>query len=134
MTTIGLWMQLNVLASAEPRALFNGPAKSERALGAHTLAIFVADTVALACALVGSEFVRFGSDASSVTIRAIGLRLSYIVLSLIIVLFWLLALSLVDSRNQFIMGFGIEEYRRVFSASLYVCGGLAIVAYALQSR
>lgn len=49
-------------------------------------------------------------------------------------LIWLISLGAGGSRLAWITGAGVEEYRRVIKISLYVFGGVAIVAYILKAQ
>jgi exopolysaccharide biosynthesis polyprenyl glycosylphosphotransferase len=49
-----------------------------------------------------------------------------------IVVLWLLVLSIFDSRDGKVVGFGAEEYKRVLNASLVVFGIVAMVSYLFR--
>lgn len=95
--------------------------------------LLVVDTVVVVGAVALGQFGRFGlfataEDATTVTLT----RLT--ALSLILALCWLVALSLVDSRDVSLVGVGSEEYRRVVSATAGVFGAVAIVSLLLQEQ
>ncbi|MCW2758407.1 MAG: wcnC [Nocardioidaceae bacterium] len=58
--------------------------------------------------------------------------LSYSLLSAGIGVCWLTALKVSGSRSHRVFGTGVEEYRRIFTASAWVFGLLAVFAYSLQ--
>ncbi|MCX2934728.1 sugar transferase [Mycobacterium sp. CVI_P3] len=53
---------------------------------------------------------------------------NYVVVSIVIALAWMLALSINHSRSPRLIGSGAEEYRRVWLATLTVFGSVAIVS------
>ncbi|WP_260405837.1 sugar transferase [Microbacterium sp. G2-8] len=57
---------------------------------------------------------------------------SYTVLSCLIVLLWLLALAVADTRSDRVVGIGAAEYQRVFNSSVMLFGLLAIAAFLLR--
>ena len=57
---------------------------------------------------------------------------SYSALSALIVVGWMLALSMSGSRSHRVLGSGPEEYRRLLTASVWMFGMLAVLAYSLQ--
>lgn len=59
-------------------------------------------------------------------------EVSYWVFSGILVTVWMIALSLVDSRSDRVVGVGITEYVRVARASFGVFGAIAILAFLLR--
>src|SRR5699024_5514171 len=54
---------------------------------------------------------------------------SYTALSCLIVLSWLLALAVADTRSARVVGVGPAEYQRVFNSSVMLFGLIAIVAF-----
>lgn len=57
---------------------------------------------------------------------------SYAVISFIVVVAWLLALGLYDTRSARVVGIGSEEYSRVVSVSVRLFGVFAIAAFLLK--
>ncbi|GGD31481.1 polyprenyl glycosylphosphotransferase [Microbacterium faecale] len=57
---------------------------------------------------------------------------SYTALSCLIVLSWLLALAVADTRSARVIGVGPVEYQRVFNSSVMLFGLIAIAAFLLQ--
>jgi exopolysaccharide biosynthesis polyprenyl glycosylphosphotransferase len=86
------------------------------------------DTVVVCSAVFLAEFVRFGSAETAtggVTFPVPGFSVVFIVV-------WLCALAGLHSRSPRIIGSGIEEYRRVISASFWTFGVIAIVTLLLK--
>lgn len=60
--------------------------------------------------------------------------LSYAWLAPILVVLWVLALGITESRARRVVGAGLEEYRRVMTGSLHLFRLLAVVSYWLQAQ
>lgn len=56
----------------------------------------------------------------------------YTVVSAVIAVVWLAALSINHSRSPRVIGAGLEEYRRVVTATMWVFGGVAIASMLLK--
>lgn len=83
------------------------------------------DALGVLLAVGLAQWVRFGGLAGEVaTFR----YLDYAVLSVLIAIGWLAALSINNSRSTRIIGCGAEEYRRVWLATLSVFGAVAILS------
>lgn len=95
------------------------------------LVLVAVDTIVVAIALVATYLVRFGPMAD------VGVGdsafLTYDMVAITVGLLWLLFLASKDSRRGSIMGAGLEEYRRVLSASFYTFGVVAILSYLLRA-
>jgi hypothetical protein len=87
-------------------------------------------------AIVGSvsmgQLVRFGTDPATMPSQMS--TYSYTVVSTVLIVAWIAVLSLFRSREPRAVGNGIEEYRRVASASTTLFGAIAIVAFLLNLR
>ena len=57
---------------------------------------------------------------------------SYTVLSCVIVVGWMIALAVADTRSTRVIGVGAEEYQRVFNSSVMLFGLIAIAAFLLK--
>ena len=76
-----------------------------------------------------AQYLRFGSD---VTWRPY--QHTYVFLfSVVFAAGWLIVLSAFRTRSPRIIGTGIEEYRRVVSASLWIFGAIAIISLLLKA-
>lgn len=88
-----------------------------------TDALVVCGAVALA------QYVRFGVDGNLQPRQQ-----HYLLLfSVVFALSWLIVLSAFRTRSHRIIGTGIEEYRRVVSASLWIFGAIAIISLLLKA-
>lgn len=91
--------------------------------------LVVIDFVAVALAVGLAQWIRFGSRSAE--IPAFG-DMDYLVVSLSLAVIWMAALSINHSRSARVLGSGVEEYRRVWLATLTVFGGIAIVSMLLK--
>lgn len=86
--------------------------------------IFVSVAVGLA------HLLRFGSESRDLT--SVWGQVNYVGVSTALVLGWVLALHLQRAYDGRFVGHGIQEYRQVFQASMWLFAGLAIVALAFK--
>ncbi len=100
----------------------------------YTRRLWISDVVVLVWIVFGTQIVWFGTGNAQLSL----LRdhrfsdISYWVFSATLVLLWVWALSLADSRSHRVVGTGSAEYIRVMDASLRLFGLIAIVAFLLQ--
>ncbi|MGB3185420.1 MAG: sugar transferase [Ornithinimicrobium sp.] len=85
-------------------------------------------TVAVAIAQVG----RFGLDAPTVRVANGPGMVGYWAVSMALVAGWLLMLHLQDAYDGRLSGHGIQEYRAVFTASMWLFSLLAIFSFVLK--
>lgn len=90
------------------------------------------DLVAVILAVVFAQWLRFGRTPNGAINVSVLDGVTYLVVSVVIALLWMAALSINHSRSERIIGSGAEEYRRVWSATLAVFGGVAIVSMLLK--
>lgn len=83
----------------------------------------------MAWATSGAYVIRFKLDGSGASSR---LSDTYGILTIVIIISWWIFLSLWGSRDPKILGAGSEEYKRIFAASLWLFGLIAILSYVLQ--
>ena len=83
-------------------------------------------------AVVGAHLLRFGLSPAGTSPIAGTTVTSYVTISALLPCLWWLMLSAWGTREPRILGSSPEEYKRVFAASLWLYGSLAIVSYALQ--
>lgn len=89
----------------------------------------IIDACVVVWAVIGAFVVRFGFDATAHgQIR----DLEYIWLSLALAGAWWTMLGLWGAREPKILGAGSEEYKRVFAASAWLFGFVAVFSYALR--
>ncbi|WP_404443991.1 sugar transferase [Microbacterium marinum] len=92
------------------------------------------DLILIALCVFGTQLAWFASLGTNVVVRpdsAID-ELSYSAMSAVLVVAWMWALALSDSRAGHVVGVGTIEYRRVADASLRLFGAVAIVAFILR--
>jgi exopolysaccharide biosynthesis polyprenyl glycosylphosphotransferase len=96
--------------------------------------LIVTDALVILLAVAGSQVLWFGLDRSQLQIGHDEnmLRLSYIIVTAILVLSWLVSLAAFDTRDIRYVGIGATEYKRVFDASLRLFGLVAIVALVFK--
>lgn len=95
--------------------------------------MFLSDLLVLLSVVFGAQTVRFDASSTSLDIgRGDASAVSYWLFSTILVLVWMWALSLSDSRSDRVMGAGTLEYRRVVDASFRVFGAVAILAFLVR--
>lgn len=87
----------------------------------------VVDAIVVIWAVVGAHLIRFGFEGSNLVAGT-----PYVLITVMLPCVWWLMLDAWGSRQPRIMGSGPDEYKRVFAASIWLFGALAIVSYALQ--
>lgn len=83
------------------------------------------DLVAITVAVGAAQWLRFGSLPSEA--MAYHLR-HYSVVSVLIAALWLVALTIYRTRSPRVIGSGVEEYRRIWTSTLFVFGLIAILS------
>lgn len=107
-------------------------AKPESALATESFqrALRIGDLVIISLVIVFSHLVRFGAgDAAIATIRHGSPTASYVLLGVAIILTWWLLLAALKSYREHLLGYGSDEYHRVFQATITEFGGLALLSY-----
>lgn len=89
----------------------------------------VVDAVVILWAMTGALIVRFAAPLGGSVFEQ---NNRYLVLTVILAASWWLSLGLIGSRDTTVLGHGVEEYKRILSASFWVFGLVAVVSYALQ--
>ena len=88
----------------------------------------ISDTVVVVLAVVVAQRIRFGEYGSRLEYRDI----DYTMVSLVIIAVWLIALAIYRSRSARVIGAGVEEYRRVSTATLSGFGAIAILSMVFR--
>lgn len=113
----------------QPRAHRTGLAAHLDSWGKkYRLLVFAADFVVITAVIVLSYIARFGEAPTLASDTAQLLE------PLLIGLAWFVLLSINDSRSLKYFGAGLEEYRRVISASFYAFGAVAVGSYLVQAQ
>ncbi|WP_308289255.1 sugar transferase [Microbacterium trichothecenolyticum] len=113
-------------ASVQPR-----PSSWRRNYAAR---LWVSDLFVLAWAVYGTQLLWFGWGNAQFSIREDPRfsELSYWAFSAVLVIAWMWALSLIDSRDHRIIGTGSTEYVRVARSSFTFFGAIAILAFLFR--
>jgi exopolysaccharide biosynthesis polyprenyl glycosylphosphotransferase len=94
----------------------------------------ISDTVVLVWVVFGTQIFWFGTGNAQLSLLEDHRfsDISYWAFSTILILLWLWALSLSDSRSPRVIGSGTTEYARVAGASVRLFGAIAIVAFLFR--
>ena len=109
-----------VLSAADPRVDLRARQH------AYVQLLRISDALVLCGVVASSQVLRFGNDAVHLT------GLPYWSVSLLIVAVWMMCLHIFKTHSLRFIGLGSEEYRRVWTATFAMFGGVAIVSTALQ--
>jgi len=93
--------------------------------------VLFTDLLVLIWVVFGVQIAWLGIDSNLAT-NANDLRLSYTGISLLVIVVWMTALALYDTRGDRVIGLGSAEYRLVADSSIRVFGLLAIAAFLLH--
>lgn len=96
----------------------------------HAGWLMVFDLAAVTWAVAGAQLLRFGVEDTSVGVGS--RQIPYALVSTVLVALWWTALGLAGSRDNRVLGYGPEEYKRVTSASLWLFGAIAVLSYVIQ--
>jgi exopolysaccharide biosynthesis polyprenyl glycosylphosphotransferase len=96
--------------------------------------IWMTDLLALVWVVYGTQIAWFGLGNAQVAMREDSriTEISYWLFSGALVIAWMLALTLADSRSHRVMGSGNTEYVRVVDASFRLFGLVAIAAFLFR--
>ena len=114
-----------------PRASEQRPSRWRRN---YATRLWVSDLFVLIWAVFGTQLLWFGWGNAQVAIREDSRfnEFSYWAFSAILVIAWMWALALIDSRDHRIIGSGTTEYVRVARASFTFFGAIAILAFLFR--
>lgn len=83
------------------------------------------DSFGVCMAVALAQWLRFGGlPGTSQAYR----YSNYLLVSMVLAASWMLALSINHSRSPRVIGCGVEEYRRVWMATVTVFGGVAVIS------
>lgn len=114
-----------------PRRGTNNP-RARRYLRGHLRWLRATDLLVITLAVVLTTLLRFGVQPATVIASDPTPRVSYWVLGATLVVAWIGMLHLMNAYDGRFSGHGVQEYRQVFHASLWLFSTLAIVAFALR--
>lgn len=103
---------------------------------AYARRLMITDFLVLVWVAYGAQIAWFGTGNATVAMARDSriTDLSYWAFSSLLVVLWMWALSLIDSRSDRVIGTGAQEYVRVADASLRLFGLIAIVAFLTQTE
>jgi exopolysaccharide biosynthesis polyprenyl glycosylphosphotransferase len=91
----------------------------------YTRGLILTDMAVVVIAMVGAQIVNLGLPFPETDIASV----YYSILSVLVAALWLTMLSVYRTRSPRVIGVGVEEYRRVMSATLAT---VAVIAVALM--
>lgn len=89
------------------------------------------DTLALVWVVFGTQIAWLGNASATFTASP-HLRLDYTLVSAAIILLWLLALTINDTRSFRVTGVGLDEYKRIADSSLILFGIFGVASYLFR--
>ncbi|MDH6242393.1 sugar transferase [Mycobacterium sp. OTB74] len=92
--------------------------------------LVLSDFLTIATVVALAQVIRFGELRSAPSLRFT--LVNYCAVSVVIVVMWMTALGIYGSRLPRIFGNGLEETRRVFSATVAVFGAIAVVSMLVK--
>lgn len=100
----------------------------------YSLRLAITDLLVLVWVVFGVQIGWFGSESRALTIRddLFNLDVSYTVVTVVVILGWMALLQIFGTRGHRVLGVGAEEYRRIASATGFLFGFVAIVAYLFR--
>jgi exopolysaccharide biosynthesis polyprenyl glycosylphosphotransferase len=93
--------------------------------------VLITDLLALIWVVFGVQIAWLGLSSNLAT-DAADLRLSYTGISIVVIIVWMTALAVYDTRGARVIGVGSTEYRLIADSSVRVFGLLAIAAFLLH--
>ena len=93
--------------------------------------IRVADLVCIVWASFGAQIARFGLNQDTLSLGDT-IAAPYWVVSVLVIVSWWIVLGLSGSRENLVLGYGSEEYKRVINSTLSLFGSIAIFSYVFQ--
>lgn len=94
----------------------------------YARALLVGDVTVVILALASAQMVRLGLPVTSTEVASVYAS----ILSVIIAAIWLTMLAVYRTRSPRVTGAGLEEYRRVLSATLATVGVIAVALMILR--
>ena len=89
--------------------------------------LVASDVMVVSSVVAAAQILRFGNVTSG-SLWAGYASVAYSAVSVLIVFAWVLVLAIYHSRAQQVIGAGPEEFRRVWTATLWVFGVIAVVS------
>lgn len=108
------------------------PHRARRYLQGYFRALLFLDLLLISIAVAIAQVGRFGFESSELSVTNGSGTLGYWVVSLGLAVGWLAMLYLQDAYDGRLSGHGIQEYRAVFTASMWLFSVLAIVSFVFR--
>lgn len=103
---------------------------SKRVLEVTQRRMLVVDLLCIIWATIGAQIARFGISEQSLDIA--NHRAPYTLISVLLIGTWWIVLGAWGSREERVLGYGPEEYKRVITSTLWLFGAVAIISYVFQ--
>ena len=117
----------NAIASANPVAMRGAGASTAGWQSTYARWLALTDLIAIVAAVGIAQWIRFGSAPSGGALPLLR-NVTYLEVSAAIALGWMVALTINGARSTRVIGSGVEEYRRVWWATISVFGTVAIIS------
>ncbi len=99
---------------------------------AYVRAVFLIDVAMITLAVIGGYSVRFGGLSEGFGGGAPRDSTPYAIIMVGLGLVWLVSLKLMRGYDARLLGYGVDEYRRVSAATIRLAGAIAIVGYVVD--
>ncbi len=123
--------ELADLTRGRSRTIHSGP-RARRYLAGYLRWLRLSDLTMILLALSVTTIARFGLDGASLSAPNLSRDVGYWEIGAGLAVAWVLMLHLHSGYDGRLSGHGVQEYRQVFHASLWLFSSLAIVAFALK--
>lgn len=123
--------QLADLSRDRSRGIHSGP-RARRYLTGYLRWLRLSDFAMILVALAITTVARFGFVEASLSAPHWSREVGYWEIGVGLAVAWMLMLQLHSAYDGRLSGHGVQEYRQVFHASLWLFSSLAIVAFALK--
>ncbi|CAN1506917.1 putative UDP-glucose lipid carrier transferase [Mycobacteriaceae bacterium] len=115
------------ITSANPAAMRAAGASTAGWQSTYARFLALSDLVVIVVAVGIAQWVRFGSLPSGGALPLMR-SITYLEVSVAIAFGWMVALTINGARSTRVIGSGVEEYRRVWWATISVFGTVAIIS------
>jgi len=115
------------ITSANPAAMRGAGASTAGWQSTYARWLAVSDLITIVAAVGIAQWIRFGSAPSGGALPLLS-NITYLEVSVAIALGWMAALTINGARSTRVIGSGVEEYRRVWWATISTFGTVAIIS------
>jgi len=117
----------NAITSVNPAAMRGAGASTAGWQSTYARWLALSDLIAIVAAVGFAQWFRFGSVPSGGALPLLR-NITYLEVSAAIAFGWMVALTINGARSTRAIGSGVEEYRRVWWATISVFGTVAIIS------